>query len=785
MPIRNFICTICFTIFALSASAQSINILILNEQKQPLPYASVRMTELKKVVLTDTSGIVKLENIPSGTYAIEISQMGFQPVKSKVRTGQSYTFTLTTNTTILASVAVFGFSPTQQINKLSYNVAAIDAQKLRNTTLDIAHVLDRVPGARLRESGGVGADFDFSISGFSGNRVKFFLDGIPMDNFGSSFQINNIPINFAERVEVYKGVVPIWLGSDALGGAVNIVTGNDRQNYLDVSYSYGSFNTHRSNINTAFTSKKGFTVQLNAFQNYADNNYTVTVDAANIRTGRYYPNTKVKRFHDQYHNETVIAQTGFVNKSWADKFLIGITLGQNYKQIQSGARMEAVFGAWHTRGNIVMPTLKYQKKDLFIKGLSATLNANYNFGKEQNIDTVHARYGWLGDSIHLTGNGGERNYQYYKYSNNSANASATFTYDINTKHHFALNHVFSYFNRKGRDLVLPADQQYQVPQKTNKDISGISYQYAPNDKWNTTLFGKYLHQHSVSTLLTSNAGSLPDTIPVQASRNKFGYGIATSYFIQPALQVKLSYEHTNRMPDNEDIFGDLINREANWDVKPEYSDNFNLGLQYSLRLTEQHRLRIATTGVYYHAKDFIYYTVNTNNKLVAQNLEGVANLGIETEVRYSYKQFITAGASMTYQNLQNRQKYVDILGNRILNDLYKERIPNIPYLFGNADASIFFNHVFTTSDKLTVGYNLLYVHDFYLYWASEGSVDSKRIIPEQLSHDANIVYALANGKYNIALECKNLSNNQLYDNFSLQKPGRAFYLKLRYFISHK
>ncbi|WP_350340028.1 hypothetical protein [Paraflavitalea speifideaquila] len=38
-----------------------------------------------------------------------------------------------------------------------------------------------------------------------------------MDNFGSSFQINNIPINFAERVEVYKGVVPVWLGSDALG----------------------------------------------------------------------------------------------------------------------------------------------------------------------------------------------------------------------------------------------------------------------------------------------------------------------------------------------------------------------------------------------------------------------------------------------------------------------------------------------------------------------------------------------------------------------------------------
>jgi len=70
------------------------------------------------------------------------------------------------------------------------------------------------------------------LNGFSGNQVRFFLDGVPMDNFGSSFQINNIPINFAERVEVYKGVVPIWLGSDALGGAVNIITGNKYRNYI-------------------------------------------------------------------------------------------------------------------------------------------------------------------------------------------------------------------------------------------------------------------------------------------------------------------------------------------------------------------------------------------------------------------------------------------------------------------------------------------------------------------------------------------------------------------------
>ena len=76
---------------------------------------------------------------------------------------------------------------------------------------------------------------------------------------------------------------------------------------------------------------------------------------------------------------------------------------------------------------------------------------------------------------------------------------------------------------------------------------------------------------------------------------------------------------------------------------------------------------------------------------------------------------------------------------------------------------------------------LLYVHEFYLYWPSRGG--NKLNIPEQLSHDVNVVYSVRNGRYNIGIEGRNISNTLLYDNFSLQKPGRGFYLNLRYFIN--
>ncbi len=52
-------------------------------------------------------------------------------------------------------------------------------------------------------------------------------------------------------------------------------------------------------------------------------------------------------------------------------------------------------------------------------------------------------------------------------------------------------------------------------------------------------------------------------------------------------------------------------------------------------------------------------------------------------------------------------------------------------------------------------------------------------MPDQLSHNLSLAYSLKEGRYNLALECRNLTGARLYDNFSLQKAGRAFYVKLR------
>ena len=742
---------------------------IRSAEGQALPGASISLADRSGGTFADLQGTYHLENLSAGKHTVVISFVGYQKISRVVFVQDGKPTRMDVNlqpeSNELNAVTVVGRTDVQEINRQSFNVTAVDAKQLYNSTLDLSSALDRVSGVRVRESGGVGSNFNLSLNGFSGNRIRYFIDGVPMDNFGSSFQINNIPINTAERLEVYKGVVPIWLGSDALGGAINIVTGDRNRNYVDASYSIGSFNTHRSVVNAAITSKGGFTVRLNAFQNYSDNNYKVTVDAADIYTGAYKPNAVVRRFHDTYHNETVIASVGVVGKKFADQLLFGITLGKNYKELQTGARMVAVFGGWHRTGTIVMPTLKYRKTDL-VKGLDVTLNANYNFGKEHNIDTLSARFDWYGNSK-PNPNGEGRGRSLSTYGNNNGLLTATANYRLSDRQAIAVSNVYSTFYRKGTDAFNESFTQGDVRPRLNKNVLGVGYTIDEKDKWSTSVFGKYLYQNT----------------PGQTPFNKLGFGVATSYFLTPGFQLKASYERANRLPEANELFGDVELVQGNLALKPEQSQNINLGFNYSFAAREDHRFLINANAIYRYSDNYIYSRFNQNQSaLVLDNLDGVFTLGGEGEVRYSYKRFLSAGATLTYQHLENRQQYVfDSNGTLTLSPVYKDQMPNTPYFFGNADASITLRDLGQNGSVLNIGYNLLYVHAFWLYWPSRGG--DKLSIPQQVSHDLNAVYSLKNGRYNIGIEARNITDNRLYDNFSLQKPGRGFYVNLRYFFN--
>jgi len=138
------------------------------------------------------------------------------------------------------------FQKTMQ--ELPLNTTIINTKVFYQTNQNSLDILKQNSGINIRTNGGYGSNADFFINGISGKQIKFFVDGNPVDNLGETQGINIVPVQQTERFEIYKGVVPVELGTDALGGAVNIITRKESKDYLDFSTAYSSFNTTKTNL---------------------------------------------------------------------------------------------------------------------------------------------------------------------------------------------------------------------------------------------------------------------------------------------------------------------------------------------------------------------------------------------------------------------------------------------------------------------------------------------------------------------------------------------------------
>ncbi len=152
--------------------------------------------------------------------------------------------------------------------------------------------------------------------------------------------------------------------------------------------------------------------------------------------------------------------------------------------------------------------------------------------------------------------------------------------------------------------------------------------------------------------------------------------------------------------------------------------------------------------------------------------------GYSIIARYDYDRYFSLGGTFNSINPRDAEKYVSANSSQV-NFTYGMRIPNQPYMYANGDATLNFYNILSNHDQISVIYDLLYQDEFTLSWESVGQSSTKKKVPMQLAHSAVINYAFHHNRYNISFEARNLTDEDLYDNYSLQKPGRAFYVKLR------
>ncbi|MGI6219771.1 MAG: TonB-dependent receptor [Bacteroidaceae bacterium] len=761
---------------------------VLNEAGEPVAGATAYLDGTAHVTETDGKGRFRLKGIDAREYVLVVLAEGCKrqekAVDLKGKRRLEVEFRLERELKQLDKLVVTS-SRISQVRHSAFNAVAIDTEKMFNSSKNLSDALAKAPGMKLRESGGVGSDLSVTMDGFTGKHVKVFIDGVPQEGVSSgTFGLNNIPVSFAERIEVYRGVVPVGFGTDALGGIVNIVTKKNRRAswFLDASYSYGSFNTHKSNVTFGQTFKNGFTYEINAFQNYSDNDYYVDAPVKNFETGALDV-TKlehIKRFNDTYHNEAVVAKLGVTGKSWADRLMLGFTYSHMYKEIQTGVRQKTVFGAKHRRGYTLMPSLEYSKRDLFLDGLDAVFTANYNRNAVTNIDTARVRYNWRGETA-PNNSPGEQSYQNSRADNDNWNATLTLNYRLGTWHLFTFSNTFNAFRRNNTSFLAAEEQEDAIAKETTKNIAGLSYRLMPSERWNVSVFGKYYHLYVAGPIAETSTQS--SYVRTSRSLNSMGYGATATYFLLPGLQAKFSYEKAYRLPTTEEMFGDEDLESGDVTIDPENSDNLNFNLSYS-RSFGRHAIYAEGSLIYRNTKDYIQRNIVAldGNREAASytNYGKVLTKGYSLSLRYDLTRWISLGGNYTQIDVRDNEKYqIGSTGGSVANLAYKARMPNVPYRFADMDVSFYWPDLGKEGNLLTLTYEGQYTHSFSYMSEVIGMTDGEYLVPDQFAHNLSLSYSLCRGRYNFSFECRNFTNEKLYDNFSLQKAGRAFYGKVR------
>ncbi|MEL6535624.1 MAG: TonB-dependent receptor [Bacteroidota bacterium] len=752
---------------------------VFDQNGQSIPGATVRIGDLG--VVTDLNGKFTVSGVPQGTLPVVISVVGYETQEIEVKMeGRSYPplrVTLQESTTVLENVVIRGKSEASLLREQAYAVEVIDAKQFNNLSTDVNEMLGRIAGVNVRQSGGLGSGFTLSLNGLSGNRIRTFINGVPMDYFGSSLTLNNFPPNLLSAVEVYKGAVPIHLSSDALGGAINITTTDVPLNYLDAAYSLGSFNTHRASLNGQWIDKKThFTARLKSFVNHSDNDYTMQVNLLNRETGQLDETpTEVRRFHDAYTSRMAWLEAGFTEVKWADEFMVGAMYSDNTNELQQNPFVTGLslfpLGQVSTAEQKGIYTATYRKQDVGLKGLNLRGYAVWVNSEEQYTDTSAARYDWFGGfepDVHpTTGELGRKSLFQLSRTNLLTNVHGE--YAINTWQGVAINVSTNALTLVGSDAFQPRNNtQYSTPNRVSKGTLGASYTLKLlQDTWHNTLFSKGYRYSLVANNPDYQGNEINSFSDLQ---HRLGFGLASTWKPNDRIQVKGSFERAYRFPESFELYGDGLAVIPNPALLPEQSENYNLGFRW----TQPDQWQVEVNGFVRNTRDYIRFRPQlTRSQYINDPM--VLATGLDASVMARLPWGIQLQGSATYLDLRNSDPEATV---------YRDRLPNEPYAFANL-AATYALPLPWDRQQATLSFVQQYVHEFFLDWPSISSVDTKSVIPTQYVANMELTYSFQDGQYNLSGQVSNLFDAEVFDNFNQPRPGRAYSLKVRVYLHNR
>ncbi|MEM8967143.1 MAG: TonB-dependent receptor, partial [Bacteroidota bacterium] len=257
---------------AFSQSTYTLSGQVADTDGIPIFYAHVSLENSQQYAVADQEGQFQLKALPPGEYVIRASAVGYAVWSERIVLNQDLSVAITLKESIqeLSNVVVVGKTEAREVSEKPITINSLDTKPVLDQALGAEELLKATTGVVVRQIGGLGSNVNINLNGLTGNSVRFYYDGIPMEVFGGGIQINNIPVDALQRMDVYKGVMPVEIGTDALGGGVNLVPQKAYDDYLRASYTFGSFNTHRFTLGGGKKINEKLYLSALGYFNYSD-----------------------------------------------------------------------------------------------------------------------------------------------------------------------------------------------------------------------------------------------------------------------------------------------------------------------------------------------------------------------------------------------------------------------------------------------------------------------------------------------------------------------------------